>query len=95
MIQVLGIRKTKYFHWQLQRIFLEDDIDVDYRIRTMFYEQCLGRGNMHDYIGESFNWILSKDCCNYDKIFHDGYIDDHKNTGTLSLEGKNKRLSRF
>ena len=86
MIQVLGIRKTKYLHWQLPKIFLEDDIDVDYQIRTMFYEQCLGRGNMHDDIRESFNWMFSKDSGNYDQIFHDGYIDDHKNTGRLSLK---------
>jgi len=80
MIQVLGIRKTKYLHWQLPKVFIDDDIDVDYQVRTLFYEQCVGRGAMHESIRENFNWLFSKECGNYDTIFHDGYIDDHKNT---------------
>ena len=32
MIQVLGIRKTKYLHWQLPKVFIDDEIDVDYQV---------------------------------------------------------------
>ena len=51
----------------------------------MFYEQCLGRGTMHDSIRENFNWIFCKDSGNYDSYLHDDYIDDHKNTGFVTI----------
>ena len=81
MIQVLGIRKTKYLHWQLPKIFLEEDENIEFQVRKMFYEQCLGRGQMHQDVRESFNWLFSKDSGSYDQILHDDYLDDHKNTG--------------
>ena len=41
MIQVLGIRKTKYLHWQLPKVFIDDEIDVDYQVGYAFSHAAL------------------------------------------------------
>ena len=43
MIQVLAIRKTKYLNWQLPKAFMDDDVEIPFQFRNMFYEQCFGK----------------------------------------------------
>jgi hypothetical protein len=82
MIQVLAIRQTRYLNWQLPKSFMDDEVDLPVQFRTIFYEQCFGKGEMSAIMRENFNWMLSENNESYMNKLHEGYIDDHKNTGT-------------
>ena len=84
MIQVLAIRKTRYLNWQLPKNFMDEDVELPFQFRMMFYEQCFGKGSMSENLRENFNWMFSENNdASYDSKLHDGYIDDHKNTGKM------------
>ena len=82
MIQVLAIRQTRYLNWQLPKAFLDDEVETPFQFRSMFYEQCFGKGKMSENMRENFNWMFSSNNETYENVLHDGYIDDHKNTGS-------------
>ena len=54
-----------------------------------YFKQCLGRGHLHQNIRNKFNDLFDRNSGNYDMIFQDGYIDDHKNTGKLNMMNTN------
>ena len=81
IIQVLAIRRTRYLNWQLPNTFMDDDLNLPIQFRTIFYEQCFGKGAMSDNMRENFNYMLSENNETYENKLHDGYMDDHQNTG--------------